>query len=187
MKKKQGRFTALTMQKKYQNKFFLWFLFLLPFLFLERADAFTFEEMSQAHSKASRNYWEPIEVKGDAIPWDVFSKTMVTEDCKKNEEGFDHCIITAEYSDDVKNLDGKEVTLMGYMFPLEQSEKQKNFLIGPYPLSCPFHYYVGPVQLIEIFAKEPIKFSYDPITLKGTLALRSDGESGIFYYLENAE
>lgn len=75
---------------------------------------------------------------------------------------------------------------MGFMFPLEQSEKQQNFLIGPYPLSCPFHYHIGPSQVVEVIAKKPMKFSYDPVTVTGVLKLRFNEETNMFYYLENA-
>jgi len=79
------------------------------------------------------------------------------------------------------------VTLMGYMFPLEQSEEHTNFLIGPYPLSCPFHYHVGPTQMVEVFTKEPIALSYEPVTLKGILELRFNEDTGVFYYLNNGQ
>ena len=73
---------------------------------------------------------------------------------------------------------------MGFMFPLEQSEKQKRFLIGPYPLSCPFHYHVGPSQVIEISSEKAIDFSFDPITIKGKLEVKYNEETGTFYYLK---
>ena len=93
-------------------------------------------------------------------------------------------LILKEYNQKIKQYNGKVVTLMGYMFPLEQSEKQKNFLLGPYPLSCPFHYHVGPSQVIEINSDQAIDFSFDPVTVKGELKVKFNKETGIFYYLE---
>ena len=84
----------------------------------------------------------------------------------------------------IKKYNGKTVTVMGFMFPLEQSEKQKKFLIGPYPLSCPFHYHVGPSQVIEISSDKAIDFSFDPITIKGRLEVKYNKETGTFYYLK---
>ncbi len=129
---------------------------------------------------------KPLQVTGEAIPWDVFAQTTETEECSIDDEGFDYCINKPAYSDDLKALDGQEVTLMGYMFPLEQSAKQHKFLLGPYPQSCPFHYHVSSSQIIEVTAAKPLKFSYKPITLKGKLSLRFNPKKGIFYYLENA-
>lgn len=148
--------------------------------------AFSEQEMTDEQKNAPIGDWKPLEVSGDAIAWDVFAKTTETEVCIADEEGFDYCLIKPGYSEDINQYNGKEVTLMGFMFPLEQSEKQKNFLIGPYPLSCPFHYHIGPSQVVEVIADEPIKFSYDPVTVKGILKIRFNEETNMFYYLENA-
>lgn len=156
------------------------------FLTVSSAMAFSQEALTDEQIQELMGEWKPLEVTGDAIPWDMFAKTTETEICKKDEEGYDYCLIEPGYSDEIKALDGKEVTLMGYMFPLENSEKQSNFLIGPYPLSCPFHYHIGPSQVVEVFTDEPIEFSYEPITLKGTMSVRYNEETGVFYYLEGA-
>ena len=128
--------------------------------------------------------YEPLAVTGDALPWQLFGKTKEIEDCTIDKEGFDYCLIKPAYDDKVKKYNGKIVTIMGFMFPLEQSEKQKKFLIGPYPLSCPFHYHVGPSQVIEISSEMAIDFSFDPITIKGKLEVKYNEETGTFYYLK---
>ena len=128
--------------------------------------------------------YEPLEVTGDALSWQLFGKTKEIEDCTIDKEGFDYCLIKPAYDDNVKKYNGKIVTIMGFMFPLEQSEKQKKFLIGPYPLSCPFHYHVGPSQVIEISSEKAIDFSFDPITIKGKLEVKYNEETGTFYYLK---
>lgn len=150
---------------------------LLPF---PEALAITEEPIPQE----MQDEWQPLQVSGDAVPWDVFATTKEHESCTKDKDGYDLCLISPEYSDAVRRLDGKEVTLMGYMFPLEQSEKQTNFLVGPYPLSCPFHYHVGPSQVVEVLADEAIAFDYEPVTVTGTLKLRFNEETGVFFYLE---
>jgi hypothetical protein len=109
------------------------------------------------------------------------------EDCTIDKEGFDYCLIKPIYDDKIKKYNGETVTIMGYMFPLEESEKQRNFLIGPYPLSCPFHYHVGPSQVIEIKSNNPINFSFDPITIKGKLKIEFNEETGTFFYLETVK
>ena len=103
--------------------------------------------------------------------------------CTTDAEGFDNCLIKPIYSPQIKSLNNKQVTLTGFMFPLDPADKQKNFLIGPYPTSCPFNYHVSPSQIVEVKLKKPIVFSYDPVTVKGTLSLKYNGETGIFYYL----
>lgn len=129
--------------------------------------------------------WKPLEVTGDAVPWSLFAKTKEIEKCTEDADGFRTCLALPGYTGEIKALHGKEVTLMGFMFPLEPEEKQKNFLLGPYPLSCPFEYHVGPAQVVEVFTKEPISFSYDPITIRGTFDVKFNEETNVFYYLRN--
>jgi hypothetical protein len=175
------------MQKKYSNRPILSYVILCLCFVVDDAEAFSEQEMIDEQISAIEDEWKPIVVSGDALPWEVFTKTAEIEECTQDDEGYDDCIIKPDYSDAIKALDGKEVTLMGFMFPLEPSETQKVFLIGPYPLSCPFHYHIGPSQVVEVLAEEGFTFSYDPITVKGILKLRFNEETGVFYYLENAK
>lgn len=168
-----------------RNKWAVGCLLITVFCF-GKAWALSLQEMTEEQAEALMEKWKPLQVTGDAIPWEVFAKTTETEKCTVDKEGFDYCIIKPGYSEDIKKQDGKNVTLMGFMFPLQQSEKQKHFLIGPFPLSCPFHYHIGPAQVVEVVAKKPVEFSYEPITLKGRLSLRFNEETGMFYYLEDA-
>ena len=55
-------------------------------------------------------------------------------------------------------LDEKEILVQGYMFPLDQDEKQSLFLLGPFPLSCPYHPHTSSNLLIEVHSK-PLLFS----------------------------
>ncbi len=131
--------------------------------------------------------WKPLDVTGAAIPWKVFAETGTEEICSKDKDGYDDCLIKPDYSESLKKLDGMTVTLMGFMFPLDQTEEQKNFLIGPYPLSCPYHYHIGPENVIEVLASDGIQFSFEPVTVTGKLSVRFNEETGVFYYLEDAK
>ena len=147
-------------------------------------EKFNLNDVDPSENIIVEDLYKPLEVTGDAIPWQLFGKTKEIEDCTIDKDGFDYCLIKPVYDDKIKKYNGKKVTIMGFMFPLEQSEKQKRFLIGPYPLSCPFHYHVGPSQVIEISSDEAVDFSFDPITIKGELKVRYNEETGTFYYLK---
>lgn len=162
--------------------FFLFYLvFSLP--------SFAFEALDIPPEKLKKlmEEWKPLVVSGGAVPWDVFATTTEKEECTIDKEGYDYCIVKPTYSEKVKALSGTKIKLMGYMFPLGQGKNQKNFLIGPYPLSCPFHYHVGPAQTIEVIAKDHIEFSYKPILLEGIFSTDFNEETGVFYYLKEAE
>ena len=164
------------------------FLFIIVFTFFCNK-AFGFEKFNLNDIDPYENIivedmFEPLKVTGDALPWQLFSETKEIEDCTIDKDGFDYCLVKPIYDENIKKYNGETVTIMGYMFPLEESEKQRKFLIGPYPLSCPFHYHVGPSQVIEIKSDNPVDFSFDPITIKGKLKIKFNEETGSFFYLE---
>ena len=148
-----------------------------------QATAITLQQMTEAERAAVMGDWKPLEVTGEAIPWGVLGQTKEIEECYTDDLG-EYCLLKPQYAEPVKAYDGKEVTLMGYMFPLEQTEKQENFLLGPFPPSCPFHYHVGPSQTVEVILDEPRAFSFEPVRVQGTLSLRYNEQTGMFYYLQ---
>lgn len=125
-------------------------------------------------------------VKGGALPWDIFLETKENQKKVSFPDGGYTFEVTPIFSDKLKAYDDKQVTLYGFMFPLEQSEKQANFLIGPFPPSCPFHYHIPPSLIVEVRTEKPIDFSWDEITLKGTLELAEKDPNGVYYILKDA-
>lgn len=126
-----------------------------------------------------------VDIPKGGVDWKLFGKTREINIEGKGKDGIDFQYFKPGFPPEVKALDGKEIMVKGFMFPLDAAEKQKMFLFGPFPVSCPFHYHVAPSLVIEVHAdKEPIKFSYDAITLKGKLQLvQKDPENSTFYRL----
>lgn len=128
-----------------------------------------------------------VKVPEGGVAWDVFGETKEIHTKGKDAQGIDYEIMTPEFSPAMKKLDGQTIVMQGYMFPLEPDEKQNLFLLGPFPVSCPFHYHVGPAMVIEVHAAKPIEFSYDPIDIRGRLELvPKDIETETFYRLHDA-
>lgn len=130
-----------------------------------------------------------VDTPQGALNWQVLGATKEILHAETDKEGYVNEWVSAKFPDAVIKLDGQSVTIKGFMFPLAESDKQPVFLFGPFPVSCPFHYHVGPNLVIEAHAdKKPVEFSYDPITLRGVLELvRNDPDSGMFFRLKNAE
>jgi len=131
-----------------------------------------------------------IDTPEGALNWKTLGHTgEVIVKTTRNVEGDvqDLEYVKPEFPPTVQQLDGQQITIKGYMFPLEESDDQKIFLLGPFPMSCPFHYHVGPSMVIEVHADQhPVKFSYDPVTITGTLELiPDDWENGLFYRLKD--
>ncbi len=150
------------------------------------AYAISMEENSDAVTRGMQDYIKDyIDLPAGALDWKILGKTKSVKVDGKTKDGYDFEYFKPVFSDDLKALDGKQVTIKGFMFPLDASDNQKLFLLGPFPISCPFHYHVGPELVVEVHSdKKSVKFSYDPVTLTGVLHLvQKDMENSTFYRL----
>ena len=129
-----------------------------------------------------------VETPEGGVSWDLFGKTEEVQYSYLDEEGMEWSGVRPKFPDQLSSIDGDEILMQEYMFPLGQEEKQALFLFGPFPMSCPYHYHVTPNLIIEVHAKNPVGFSYDAVNIKGRLELvPKDDEYNVFYRLKNAE
>src|SRR5574342_473507 len=91
-----------------------------------------------------------------------------------------------QFSRDVSALDKKEVKLQGFMMPLDMGEKQKRFLLVAMPPTCAFCLPGGPDQLVEVVAKTPVKYGFEPIVVSGKFVVLKDDPMGLYYRLTDA-
>lgn len=119
--------------------------------------------------------------------WQLFGATKSVEYTEKDPQGYDRSGVRPQFAEGLKPLDGKKIKIRGFMFPMDQAEEQKVFLLGPFPLTCPYHYHVANNLIIEVQAQKPLAFSYDAVTLEGQLELvPKDDEYNTFYRLHGA-
>lgn len=95
------------------------------------------------------------------------------------------------FSEEVQALDGTEITLQGFIIPLDEGVDIKHFLLSTFPLAdCHFCLPGGPESFIEVRTKEPIPFTFQPVQIQGTLTvLKQDEikELGLFYRMNEAK
>jgi len=159
-------------------------------LFSFPAHALEMEEGADAPTRTIEDFIKDyVDVPKGAIDWKTFGHTKMKNIESADKDGLTLQYYKPEFSGDLKKLDGKEVTIKGFMFPLDETEKQGKFLFGPFPLNCPFQYHVQPNLVLEVDATaNPVPFSYDPVTLSGTLELvPDDPENSTFYRLLGAK
>lgn len=155
------------------------------------ANAFTIETITSEETYTiddlASNIRNFVGIPEGGTDWQVFAKTEQTPYLYTDNDGQEWEGVRPQFSDALKELDGSEIIIQGFMFPLGQEEKQEMFLLGPFPLSCPFHYHVTPNLIIEAYAKTPVAFSYDAVNVKGTLELvPKDDEYNVFYRIKDA-
>jgi len=91
-----------------------------------------------------------------------------------------------EFSKDIVALDKKDTRVQGFMIPLDVGDKQKRFLITSVPPHCSFCLPAGPDSVVEVVAKTPVKYTFDPIVVAGRFSLLKDDASGLLYRLSDA-
>lgn len=83
-------------------------------------------------------------------------------------------------------LKNQEVTLYGFMFPIEPSEKHQQFLLLSHSASCPFHQLLGQGNVVEVTAQQPIKYQRAPVLIKGHFIIDDTIGADIQYRLHDA-
>ena len=88
----------------------------------------------------------------------------------------------------VKALENKEVEIRGYIIPTEGYKSHKEFVFSAYPYSmCFFCGGAGPETVMEVEAVEGIKYTVEPVTLKGILKLNDKDINRLMFKLVKAQ
>ena len=122
-------------------------------------------------------------------PTDNIWKTLSKISYKKEyDELMGFKIDKPVFSESVRALEGKEVTIKGYIIPVEGYKSHKEFIFSAYPYSmCFFCGGAGPETVMEVEAVEGVKYSADAIILKGTLQLNDKDINRLMYKLSGAK
>ncbi|HEY9045915.1 MAG TPA: DUF3299 domain-containing protein [Ohtaekwangia sp.] len=92
------------------------------------------------------------------------------------------------FTDAVRALNGKQVTLPGYMVPFENGMKGNHFMLSSLPLNACFFCGVGgPETVVEVFSTKAVSYTEKPIEIQGKLMLNDKNPDQMIYILENAE
>jgi len=92
------------------------------------------------------------------------------------------------FSDQIKALNGKEVTIKGFIIPVEGYKSHKEFILSAFPYSmCFFCGGAGPESVMEVMAIEPIEYSAEPVVIKGKLKLNYDDVNKLMYSMTDAK
>lgn len=91
------------------------------------------------------------------------------------------------FTESVKALEGKVITLPGYIVPFQNGMKASHFMLTSLPLNACFFCGVGgPETVVEVLAKDPVTYTEKPVEIRGTLKLNDTDPDKMMYVLENA-
>jgi len=116
-------------------------------------------------------------------------KTLAKITYKKEYDelmGFD--VDKPVFSEPIEKLAGKEVTVKGYIIPVEGYKSHTAFVLSAFPYNmCFFCGGAGPETVMDVRAAEPIEYTADPVVLRGTLRLNATDINQLMYALEGAQ
>jgi len=92
-----------------------------------------------------------------------------------------------QFSRDIMGLDKKDVRVQGFIIPLDMGDKQKHFLLSAVPPHCPFCMPAGPDTIVEVLAKKPLAYGFEPIVVGGRFAVLKNDPAGVLYRMTDAE
>ncbi len=103
----------------------------------------------------------------------------------KDKDGeFDKPVFTTA----VTSLNGKPVTLPGYIVPFDAGNRSNHLMLSSLPLNaCFFCGAGGPESVVEVFLKSEMTYTDKPMEFKGVLRLNDKDPNKMIYVLEQAE
>ena len=124
-------------------------------------------------AKGQTNIWKTLSHLKFEVKWD---------------EEYQFNVKQAVFSEEILALNGKEITVKGYLLPEKGYKTHKEFILSSLPYNlCYFCGKAGPETVMEVSSISAIRYSDEPITLKGTLMLNLLDPGGLPYILLNAK
>lgn len=116
--------------------------------------------------------------------WKKLSKITFT---KEYDELMGFKVDIPVFSEEIKAMENEEVTIRGYIIPVEGYKSHKEFIFSAYPYSmCFFCGGAGPETVMEVYSSEPVEYTAEQVTLKGKLELNADDINRLMYALNEA-
>ncbi|MEL6612919.1 MAG: DUF3299 domain-containing protein [Bacteroidota bacterium] len=113
-----------------------------------------------------------------AINWDTLAQVEL-----QRQDGR----YVPNFAPEVDGLNGEEVAIQGFIFPIQQTLEQTHFILIAFPLADCFYCLPGASEsMIEVKTSQPVDFTYDPITITGTLEVLESDPMGMYYRLTDA-
>jgi hypothetical protein len=92
------------------------------------------------------------------------------------------------FSENIKELEGQEIIVKGYIIPVEGYKNHTEFIFSAFPYNmCFFCGGAGPETVMEVVAIEEVPFTAEQIQIRGILRLNDDDINKLMYRLEEVK
>ena len=115
--------------------------------------------------------------------WD----TMADVKYEKSQDEYGE-IYVPKFGDEVQKMEGKQVSLKGFIIPFEGMFEPKHIILSSLPIAaCFFCGGSGPETVAEAYLNEEIKYTSKPVTVTGTMTLNDTDYDQLMYILKDAK
>jgi tetratricopeptide (TPR) repeat protein len=128
--------------------------------------------------KLDRTLLPPIDPKGiNALPWSVITETTLDSKYRPTFPRY------------LKDLDGKKVSLHGYLQPLGDDAELNAFLLVEYPIGCWYCEQPEPtaILLVELPEGKSHPHTRNQVQVRGKLVLNASDPENFLYTIRDAE
>lgn len=116
--------------------------------------------------------------------WDTLSKMELV---KSYDEFLGEETEMPVFSKELKEYNGKIITLEGYVIPLEQNVASDYFVLSRFPYNnCFFCGNAGPETVAEIYSRKKFEYKDQKVKVTGILKLNADDPLHLFYILSES-
>ncbi|MDR9367244.1 MAG: DUF3299 domain-containing protein [Balneolaceae bacterium] len=117
----------------------------------------------------------------NAVTWDVLKKVKWEIDSNRGT-------YIPNFDQEVEKLDGKEITVKGYLYPLGYGSENPEFLFTPYPVNGCFYCVPGSAEtMIHLPETKLEKVPLTRVTVKGKFHLLRDSPYGLIYKITDTK
>lgn len=97
-------------------------------------------------------------------------------------------IYVPKFGDKVKTMEGKKISLKGFIIPFEGMFEPKHIILSSLPIAaCFFCGGSGPETVAEAYLEDEVKYTSKPVTVTGTLTLNDTDYDQLMYILKDAK
>lgn len=130
----------------------------------------------------SPTHHQPLCIQADNSTEDIWKVLL------KVKYSFYENTYIPKFDDKIKALDGKIVTIKGFMYPIDEKTQHEFFYLSYYPVNiCFFCGGAGPESVIEVNSRKPIPLKSKAIQVKGKLKLNYKDRQRLFFILLDTE
>ncbi|MEQ9402990.1 MAG: hypothetical protein RIM99_05350 [Cyclobacteriaceae bacterium] len=113
--------------------------------------------------------------------------TMADVKYEKSQDEYGE-IYVPKFGEEVKKMNGKTISLKGFIIPFEGMFEPKHIILSSLPIAaCFFCGGSGPETVAEAYLEEEVKYTAKPVTVTGRLELNDTDYDQLMYVLKNAK